>query len=175
MNYIDIILGLILAFSVYQGFTKGLIVMGGTLLALFVGVWGAVHFSGFVESLLVNKLNLHSNYNSLIAFALTFILIVIVVNLFAKLLKKLAEAIALGLIDKILGVVFAIAKNAFIVSVLLVVLNGIDRTVNFMPRQKMNQSLLYRPVARFAPSLFPFLDFDKIKQQFNSDSDSTKK
>jgi len=175
MNYIDIILGLVLAYSVYQGFTKGLIVMGGTLLALFIGVWGAVHFSDYAEGLLVSKLNLQSNYNSLIAFAITFILIVVAVNLFAKLLKKLADAIALGLIDKILGVIFAIAKNAFIISVLLVVLNGIDRTVNFMPRQKMNQSLLYRPVARFAPSLFPFLDFDKIKQQFNSDSDSTKK
>lgn len=168
MNYIDIILGLILVFSIYQGFTKGLIVMGGTLLALVGGVWGAVNFSDYAQSIMVNNFGWDFKYNSLLAFVLLFIVIVIFVNLFARILKKLADAVALGVIDKILGIVFAIAKNAFIISILLVVLNGIDRTFSFMPHQKMKNSYLYSSVERFAPALFPYLDFDTLKDSVSA-------
>jgi membrane protein required for colicin V production len=175
MNYIDIILCIVLVYSVYQGFRKGFIVMVGTLAALLLGIWGAVKFSGFTESFLQDKFGWEYKYNSLIAFAITFIGIVIGVNIVAKLLDKVAESVSLGFMNKLLGIIFATLRNAFIISIVLVILNGIDRTVNFMPKEDMEESILYKPVESLAPWMFPYLSFEKITSAVDVDALKNKK
>ncbi|MCK5906820.1 MAG: CvpA family protein, partial [Flavobacteriales bacterium] len=44
-NYIDLVLGGILVYGAIKGLMKGLIVEIAGLLALIIGVWGAIHFS----------------------------------------------------------------------------------------------------------------------------------
>ena len=48
MNYIDIILAIPLVWAVYRGFTKGFIIEIASLIAMVLGVYGAIHFSYFI-------------------------------------------------------------------------------------------------------------------------------
>jgi membrane protein required for colicin V production len=169
MNTIDLVFAVILLWSAYRGFSKGFIVQLATLAALLLGILGAVMFSDFTSSLIIKKFEVSGNYLPIISFAVTFIAIVIAVHLLAKMLNKLIDAIALGIVNRLLGVLFSVLKIAFIVSIILVLVNKVDNKYNFIPDETKEKSLLYMPLSNFAPMVFPYLNFEKMKEKFEEE------
>ena len=45
MNFLDIVLGILLALGLYKGVKNGLFVELASLIAIVAGVYGAIHFS----------------------------------------------------------------------------------------------------------------------------------
>ena len=169
MNSIDLVFAILLLWSAYRGFTKGFIVQLATLAALLLGILGAVLFSDLTSSLIIKKFEISGQYLPILSFAVTFIVIVIAVHLFAKMLNKLIDAIALGIVNRLLGVLFSLLKTAFIVSIILVLINKADNKFNFIPDDTKENSFLYKPLSNFAPMIFPYLNFDKIKEKFEEE------
>lgn len=174
MNYIDIIIIIILAWSLFRGFKNGLFIEVASVAALIFGIWGAIRFSGYTQNRLIEFFDMQTEYLGLIAFAITFIGIVVLVHFLANALDKVLKAVALGFVVRILGMVFAALKTVLIMSILLVILSTIDQKINFLPHEKITESRLYRPVADFAPMLFPIIEgndlrksFDKLKKRKN--------
>jgi membrane protein required for colicin V production len=165
MNYFDAIFIIAFLWSAYRGITKGFIIMLASLAALILGVWGAIHFSDLTSGFLIDKFNFESQYLHIISFAITFILIVIAVHLVARAVDKLIKAVALGFVNRIAGLIFGIAKTAFIISIILVVVNSVDRKLQFIPEEHKENSLLYQPLSRLAPAIFPYLDFNDIRER----------
>jgi membrane protein required for colicin V production len=87
------------------------------------------------------------------------------VHFLARALEKLLKAAALGIVNRIAGVLFAVLRTAFLLSVILVVLNTIDRRAPFIPDEHKENSLLYRPLSSLAPAIFPYLDFDGVRKR----------
>ncbi len=172
MNYFDVIIVVILLWSAYRGITRGFIIMAASLAALILGIWGAIRFSDLTAGLLKEKFEIQTEYLSLIAFALTFIAIVIAVHLVARATDKLVKAVALGLVNRLLGLVFAVLKNAFILSIILVVLNTIDKKTPFLPEEQVEDSILYAPLSKLAPAVFPYLNFEEIQQKFRKEDNT---
>ncbi|OFX85907.1 MAG: hypothetical protein A2W99_17155 [Bacteroidetes bacterium GWF2_33_16] len=166
MNTIDIVFAILFLWSAYRGFTKGFIVQLATLVALLLGIYGALKFSDFTAGVLSKRVDFNEQTLSILSFALTFIVIVVCVHLIAKLIEKFSEAIALGVVNKIFGVLFSMLKMAFIVSIILVLINKADNKYNFIPINTKEKSLLYKPLSNFAPMIFPYLKFDKIRERF---------
>ena len=173
MNYFDIIFILLFLWSAYRGIKKGFVVMAASLAALILGIWGAIRFSNFTYSFLSSHFELKTHYLSLIAFALTFVLIVIIVHLVARLIEKLVEAVALGFLNRIAGLLFGIIKTAFILSVILVIINTIDEKLPIIPEEHKSNSLLYEPLSKLVPTIFPYLKFEKIKKNILEQEDTT--
>lgn len=167
MSWIDIVFLIILLWSAYQGFTKGFIITIASLVALILGIYGAIKFSGFTADILSEKVEMNPESLNLIAFAITFILIVIATHLVARLADKLAKAVALGFANRIAGVLFNLVKTALIISIILVILERIDEKASFIPRSETEKSALYMPIHSFAPLIFPYLrsGYDKIKER----------
>jgi len=169
MNTIDLVFAIILLWSAYRGFSKGFIVQLATLAALLLGILGAVMFSDYTSSLIIKKFEVSGNYLQIISFAVTFIVIVIAVHLLAKMLNKLIDAVALGVVNRLLGVLFSILKVAFIVSIILVLVNKVDNKYHFISDETKEESLLYVPLSKFAPMIFPYLNFEKMKEKFEKE------
>jgi membrane protein required for colicin V production len=167
-NVFDIIFAIILLYSAYKGFSKGFVIQAATLVALLLGIYGAVRFSDYTADILSLKLNITTQYLPLIAFAVTFVAIVILVHLIAGVTEKLLRAVALGFVNRVAGLLFGVLKSAFIISILLVIVNGIDTRMNIIPSDVKNNSLLYRPLSEFAPKIFPFLKFQQIREGENN-------
>ena len=165
MNTIDLVFAVLLLWAAYRGFTKGFIVQLATLAALLLGILGAVMFSDFTSSLIIKKFEVSGQYLPIISFAITFIAIVIAVHILAKALNKLIDAIALGVVNRLLGVLFSVLKVAFIVSIILVLVNKADHKYNFIPKETTENSLLYKPLSNLAPMIFPYLNFEKVKKK----------
>ncbi len=167
MNYFDIVVGVILIFALIKGVKNGLIIELASLAALVLGVFGAVKFSGFTEEWLVQYWNVE--YIGIIAFIITFAGIVVLVHLVAKLVQKLVEAVALGLVNRIFGGLFSLLKYAFIISILMAIVGSFDKSMSLIPDETKESSYLYEPLSEFAPTIFPYLHFsgedvkDKVK------------
>ena len=73
MSIIDIVLGALLLFGLIRGAMKGLFVEVASLVALVLGVYGAIHFSGFAAELLESKVDWSEKTINIVAFAITFL------------------------------------------------------------------------------------------------------
>ena len=101
MNKIDIILLIILGFGLVRGFMRGLIIEMASLLAIVVGIYGAIHFSFFTASLLDKILPAEKQTLEVVAFGITLIVLVLGVMLLAKILTKMMKAAELGFLNRL--------------------------------------------------------------------------
>ena len=157
MSIIDIVLGALLLFGLIRGVMKGLFVEVASLVALVLGVFGAIHFSGFAAEFLEAKVEWSEKTINIVAFAITFVIIVLAISLAGKALTKLADFAALGLINKLAGGIFGALKIGLILSVLLIVFSKLNNTLPFMEKEDLENSVLYKPVKALAPMIFPNL------------------
>ena len=111
INYFDLAVLVPLLFGMYKGFTKGLILSIATLVGLILGVWSGVKFSHITSELLFDKFQIDI---PLLAFAVTFLGVLILMYFVGKLLSKFIDILALGLFNKIGGALFSAFKTILI-------------------------------------------------------------
>jgi membrane protein required for colicin V production len=167
MELIDIVLGALLLFGLIRGLMKGLFVEVASLLALILGIYGAIHFSYYAAGLLNTHVDWDEKAINIVAFAITFVIIVLAIGLAGKALTKLANFAALGMLNKLLGGLFGILKIGLILSVLLIVFNKLNKTLPFMAAENLEQSVLYKPVKSLAPLVFPSLIKSEEEQKMS--------
>lgn len=167
MNWIDLIILAALAFGMFQGFINGVIIEIAGLAALALGIYGAIHFSGWTALKLSEWFDMQSSWTGIAAFAVTFAAIVIAIYLLGKLIDSLMKTISLGFVVKILGAVFGVLKTALILSVLFVFLNTIHEKKHFLPSSTIARSYLYNPIADLIPSIFPVVEGGNLIDSFN--------
>ncbi|NCA86157.1 MAG: CvpA family protein [Clostridia bacterium] len=150
-NYLDLVIALPVVLLAIMGFRKGLIKELASLAALVLGIYLAVVFSDKIASWLVQYIDISHRYAFIIAFIITFVTVVLLVSLLGRLLDKIASLALLGIINRILGLLFGIIKGAFIMSVFILLFNMIDSKEHILKSETKNTSLLYRPVEAIAP------------------------
>ena len=89
------------------------------------------------------------------AFAITFVIIIVAVSLIGKTLTKLADLAALGLINKIMGGVFGLLKIGLVLSVVFIFFDRMNKTITFVEKETLEESILYESVKSIAPTIFP--------------------
>ncbi|WP_299258832.1 CvpA family protein [uncultured Aquimarina sp.] len=169
MNYIDIILGILLLWGLIKGFSKGLFVSLASLVALVAGIYIAVHFSHLIGEYLEQYVDWGDGALKLTAFAITFIIVVILISLAGKLLTKIADFASLGILNKLLGAAFGVLKFAFIASVVIIFVDAGNRSLNIIKQETLDSSILYSPVKKLAPMVLPSI----LKSDRSDNSDTT--
>lgn len=169
MNWIDLIIIVLLVLGLARGFIDGFVRELASLMALILGIWGAIKFSAFTASKLYDYFDMTGRYVGIIAFLITFIVIVIIIHFIGIAVDKFVDTLALGFLNRLLGLVFGVFRSALILSVIFVVFNAIDAKHHFLPRETIAQSKFYNPIADIAPVIFPIIgegDFDKSFDRF---------
>ena len=158
MNFIDIIIGGMIILGFTRGLMKGLFVEVASLVALVAGLYGAIHFSYFAGEFLVDSFpSWEEKYVNLVAFAITFIVILIAVTMAGKILTKVADFASLGILNKILGGVFGGLKMAVIAGAALVFFDRTNNTLEFVEEEKIQESALYEPVKEVGGIVFAYV------------------
>ena len=172
MNYIDFIIIILLVLGLARGFIDGFIKELASLAALILGIWGAIRFSTFTAAKLYDYFDMTGRYVGIIAFIITFILIVILIHFVGLVVDKFVDSISLGFLNRLLGIFFGLFKTALILSVIFVVLNAIDAKHPFLPKEKIEQSKFFNPIADIAPALFPIIGEGSFDKSFDRDRKS---
>jgi len=157
MNWIDLIIVIILIISFVMGFIHGFIKEVASLAALILGIWGAIRFSAFTAGKLYDYFDMNGQYVGIIAFLITFGLIVVIIHFVGIVAEKLVKAVALGFVNRLLGIVFGVLKSMLIMSVFFVILNALDERRPFLPKETIENSIFYNRISDFAPAIFPII------------------
>ena len=175
MGYIDIILGALLIIGAIRGFMKGFVSQIFGLAALFIGIFGAIKFSGWASGKIAEVVTTSSDTLPLISFLIVFFFLVILVLLIGKLVDGMVESSSLGIPNRLFGALFSITKVALILSVVLWTFTYFDSKTGVLPKKAIEESYLYKPISIFAPTVVPLLRIDEIKTTLNNSEETTSK
>jgi len=117
--FIDIIFIVLLIIAIIKGYSKGFIIAVFSLLAIIIGLTAAIKLSVVTASWLKDAIHVAAKWLPVIAFAVVFIIVVLLVRLGAKALEKTAEFVLLGWLNKLGGIFLYIILYTVILSVLL--------------------------------------------------------
>jgi membrane protein required for colicin V production len=174
MNFIDIILGGLILFGFVRGLMKGLFVEVASLVALIAGIYGAIHFSYFAGDFLKDSFqSWDEKYINLTAFAITFVVILILITMAGKLLTKIADFASLGILNKILGGAFGGLKIAVMLGAVLVFFDRTNNTMEFVAKDKVEESVLYKPVKEVGGFVFAYV-LEETDQNIDDEKDLEK-
>jgi membrane protein required for colicin V production len=156
-----------LAFGLYKGMRNGLFVELASFVSLLLGIYIAIKFSDLATKVLSEFLHWNSKTIQVMAFLLSFILVIIGVSLIAKFLTKIASLAYLGWINKLGGGGFRLLKTVLIVSVFLNVFDKMNFNNTFAKKETLDKSLFYRPIQKTAGFVFPSIEkwYDEIKKK----------
>ncbi len=158
---VDVVLLLLLLVGAWRGFTKGLVLSVASMVGLVGGIWAASHFSHMVAEQLSPHVTWSVNSLHMASLALTFLGVVVAVHLLAKLLEKMLDLVALGLVNKLAGAVFGMLKFALVLSFAVMLLNQWFGAQAWVPKSE-HPSVLLGPVEAVAPALMPaFSDLER--------------
>lgn len=157
MNYLDLILGVILLYGAVKGFFKGLIIEAASLIALVLGLVGALLLSESVGNYIQSQTNFTTVPPSGVIFLMVFILIIISINLLARILTRVIRLAALSSINRFFGALFGMAKFGFFISALLLLVDQFAFLFQYFDTSIMEESYLYQPLKKLGSFLFEWL------------------
>lgn len=169
MSIVDIILIAILLFAAWKGFSRGLVIEIASLVALLLGIYAAINFSGLAAELIDDYISVEPRLLRILSFAVTFVLVMLAVILVGRIMEKLVNLVMLGFLNKILGSVFSIFKAAVILSVLLMLINLLDPKHRLVPDEHRDASVVYSKVEKIVPTLLEVMRIEGNPLEVNKD------
>ena len=168
MNSLDYILFIPLLYALYRGFTKGLIIELASLLALILGIYGALHFSSFTFEFLSDYFEIKTVYLQLVSYGLTFLIIAVLISFTGKILTMLIRLVALGFINRMMGAIFGGIKALLILSVFISFFDRFNKQFGMVNEDILTSSLIYNSIRTQSEQFYP-----NILEQFDRQKEST--
>lgn len=158
MLIVDLIIAVLLGYSLFKGLQKGLIISIVSLIALIAGIYFSLRFSFFTREILQTNTQWNPNTITISAFFITFLIVLILLFVLGKALTKLANTIALGFINKLAGALFEGVKMILIISVFLNLFQKINYNNLIVSEEKLNESIFYHPIEEVSKKVFPLME-----------------
>ena len=118
MNALDIVIGIILVFTLVRGIFRGLVEEISSIIGIFGGIYGAVFYYPDAAEFLKRWIS-DTAYANIIGFLVIFGLIFILVGILGVVIKYFLNIASLGWFDRLCGAAFGALKGVLIASVLL--------------------------------------------------------
>jgi membrane protein required for colicin V production len=117
--FIDIAFILVLIIAIFRGLSKGLILGVFSFITILIGLAAALKLSVVVANYLKNSVVGVTKWLPVISFILVLVVVILLVNLVARLIKKTIDFAMLGWVDSIGGMVFYIGLYSILFSIFL--------------------------------------------------------
>ena len=167
MGFLDIILCALLVFAFYKGVINGLFVELASLISLLLGIYFAIKFSFIMKEILMGFVKWNPNTIQIVAFALTFIVVVIGIHLLGKFLTGIANFAFLGWLNKLGGGFFRVLKTVLIVSIVFSVFEKINYNNFLAKKETLDDSIFFNPIQKIDGFVFPSIKkgYDEMKKK----------
>lgn len=162
MSYLDIVFAIPIICLCVRGFSKGFIIEVASLVAIVLGVYVAFHFSVFTSGLLINNLVLKGEYIPILSFVITFIAVLILVFILAKIIEGFANLMMLSVINKLAGAFLGIIKAVVALGVIVYMLSSYDKNEFLINKETKQKSILYNPLYFAGSFVMQKLDISKL-------------
>jgi len=116
---IDFTFAALLILAIIKGYQKGLIIAIFSIIAFIIGLAAALKLSTAVAEYLKDSISVSAKWMPFIAFAVVFFIVIILVRLGGKLIEKTFQAVMLGWLNRIGGIVLYAALYLIILSIFI--------------------------------------------------------
>lgn len=168
MNHVDIILAFPLAIGAIKGFSRGFFLEIASVIGLVVGVMLAAAFADYLGGVISGYMEWSQHTIKIIAFVVIFLLVIIAVKFIARVLQNFLKMLGLNFLNRIAGLGAGVFKVAFLLSVVLIFFDYINRNEIVMSEETRENSFLYKPVSALVPSMLPKGNFINAEETINT-------
>lgn len=173
MGFLDIVFTALLGYALYTGLKNGLFVEIASFGSLIIGIFVAIKFSHLVGLALEDIIKVNPKYIEIVAFAITFLLVVIGIYLLAKFFTGVFSFASLGWLNKLGGAVFSVLKTILMLSVVIGLFQKININHMLVKEETLNNSVFYNPIQEVSKFMYPSLEkwYEEFKEKAKTDSD----
>ncbi|MFI5132984.1 MAG: CvpA family protein [Chitinophagales bacterium] len=139
---LDIIFVVILIIAMIKGYQRGLIVGVFSLAALIIGLAAAIKLSTVVAGYIGKSVKVSEQWLPLVAFAVIFLIVVLLVRAVAAIIEKSVQAVMLGWVNRLGGIIFYTALYIIIFSVILFYAEQMKLVLPATTRQSLTYSFV---------------------------------
>lgn len=157
MHLFDLLVLILLALGFFWGLRKGLIQTLASILALILGIYVALKFTGDLAQWFTEWFEWTKKNADWVSFILLFVLTVMSVVTLGKWVTKIAGLVALGWINRLLGAILYAAQTALIMSYVLWFFTQIQLEDYLLPENTKTEAKSYALIAGFAPTITPMI------------------
>jgi membrane protein required for colicin V production len=172
MGFLDIVLGSLLIYALYKGIKNGLFTELASLISLLLGIYIAIKFSYIVREIVAGHVSWSPKYIEIIAFGLTFIGVVLVVHVLAKVFTGIMDFAFLGWVNKLAGGLFSVVKTVLLLSILFNLFQKVNINNMITKEETLNNSIFYNPIQETSKYIYPSLQtwYNDFKNKKESDT-----
>jgi len=123
MNPFDILIIIVLGYSLVRGLFRGLVKEVSSIIGVLGGFYAAYTYYKVLAGWLAGLIN-DISYLNILSFLIIFCGVLIVVGVLGVVIKYLLNIAFLGWVDRIGGVIFGVLKGILIVSILFITLTA---------------------------------------------------
>lgn len=157
MSILDIILLICFIPALVQGVRKGFVAQAISIASIIIGIWASSRFAEVVSEWLGKYITVSDQVMKVVAFALIFIAVFLVLAAVGKLLEGMFKMVTLGWLNRLAGLVFALLKTSLILGILIMVFTSLNDTFDLVSEATLNESVLYPPFKEAAFKIFPYI------------------
>ena len=173
MGFLDIVFTALLGYALYNGLKNGLFVEIASFGSLIIGIFVAIKFSHIVRFSIEDLIKINPKYIEIIAFAITFLAVVVGIHLLAKFFTSIASFAYLGWLNKLGGAVFSVLKTVLMLSVVISLFQKININHILVKEETLNNSIFYNPIQEVSKFMYPSLEkwYEEFKEKAKSEDD----
>ena len=157
MNWLDVLLVLPLVVGLVRGLMRGLISEIIAIVVVILGVLGAKLWAPPCSAWLLAQFAWPQGVCDVVAYALLFLAIAIVLSILGRLLYKFLRAIHLGWANRLFGGVFGLAKFGILVLIVVFVMDRTNQSFHWLDEAPVvKTSVIYPQMVKATNALLSF-------------------
>ena len=155
MNWLDITLLCLAGIGFVKGLFDGVIKQVVSLIALAVAIFFCGMAAGWLKGYIIRLGWFPAEGVAVLSYVAGFLLIVGVVLLAGEIVNRLVDVTPLSILNHLAGGLFGFCLMLLFVSLLLNVLELVDKGSVLISREAKVESRFYYPIERIVPTIYP--------------------
>lgn len=158
MNWFDILIGICLLVSIYNGYKKGFVFQIVKLATVILAAIFGGQLAQIILPELTKQFTLQPNVAVMLSYAVAFAIISIAVYYLGKMIMQFIRIIHLTFVNRVLGAVVAAGTAMFILSIFLNLALMVDKNQTLFTSDIRQNSIFFASVESVVPAVVPYLN-----------------
>lgn len=155
MGVVDIVIVCCFLPVLYFGIKNGLVKQLVALAVIYFGITLSLKFAAPVSEWVLQHLQIPEFWAKAVSFILIFFVVALVLSLLGRIIEKIIKISLLGWLNKLLGIVMTFCIFALVLSVLVYFVDSANNLLEFIPKEKLEESRFYPMLLDLAKEVFP--------------------
>ena len=155
MNWLDIVLVCLAGIGFAKGLFDGVIKQVVSLIALMAAIFFCSKYADWLRGYILASGWFPEEGVTILSYIAGFILILGVVMLAGEIVHRVIGVTPLSILNHLAGGVFGLCLTVIFVSLLLNILEAVDRGSVLIPRESKIESRFYNSVKEIVPTIYP--------------------